>query len=239
MPFVAECLFCRGKVRVPDSAEGLSISCPRCGCSFTVVPLDDAPAEAPLPAPLPQAIAVAPAASPGSPARLQQAPNLAPADEGTQSLPPVGVLSVFLASVGLAFLSLPGLRPFTLTVGGLALAAGILGCAASGPSHRGGLFFPATGAVLGLAVLVVAGFWPGLLSPTPLAAYKETPTDLTSPRAVPVAGEGAQPAPEWVDAATHSVEQGDLRVRVMGVTVGPVMIRNLQPAPPAEPLLQI
>lgn len=36
MPFVAECVFCNGKVRVPDHAVGWSIPCPKCGSSFTV-----------------------------------------------------------------------------------------------------------------------------------------------------------------------------------------------------------
>jgi hypothetical protein len=239
MPFVSECLFCRGKVRVPDSAEGLSISCPRCGCAFTVARLADAPVEASPPA-LPQtpSATVAPAVSPGPLACLQPPQDLA-AGQGRRSLPPVGVASVFLASLGLAFLSLPALRPFTLALGGLALAAGILGWAAAGQDHRGGAFFPAAGTVLGLAVLVVAGFWPGLLSTTPPAEYKDPPPDLTSLRAVPIVGQGEQPAPEWVNAATHAVQQGDLRVRVVRAAVAPVTIGNLQPAPPPEYLLQI
>jgi hypothetical protein len=36
MPFIAECTFCQGKVRVPDTAAGLGISCPRCGNFFTL-----------------------------------------------------------------------------------------------------------------------------------------------------------------------------------------------------------
>src|SRR5262249_44558530 len=36
MAFIAECTFCYGKVRVPDGAAGMSISCPKCGNYFTL-----------------------------------------------------------------------------------------------------------------------------------------------------------------------------------------------------------
>jgi hypothetical protein len=36
MPFIAECTFCTKKMRVPDSALGASLACPRCGNYFTL-----------------------------------------------------------------------------------------------------------------------------------------------------------------------------------------------------------
>ena len=58
MPFIAECLFCKGKVRVPDSADGWSIECPRCGNSFTATPMCHPPKnlETPTPAEAPRPI---------------------------------------------------------------------------------------------------------------------------------------------------------------------------------------
>jgi hypothetical protein len=38
MPFLAECMLCRQKVRLPDKATGASIQCPRCGSYFTAAP---------------------------------------------------------------------------------------------------------------------------------------------------------------------------------------------------------
>jgi len=35
MPFVAECIMCRQKVRVPDRGAGASVQCPRCKSYFT------------------------------------------------------------------------------------------------------------------------------------------------------------------------------------------------------------
>jgi hypothetical protein len=239
MPFVAACPFCRGKVRLPDHAVGLSISCPRCGCSFTVVPLEDGPGEPSLPV-LPQVAATVlpgPAVNGCRPAVLS-AGAASDRAAGTEPgfLPLLGVVSVLLASIGLALLSLPALRPFTLALGGLALASGGLGLALGGPTQRGRVFFPAAGAVLSVPVLVIAGFWPGLLSPLPPTEYTAPPDAYTGPLAVPLAGEGTQPAPEWVDACTHYAQLGDLRVRVMRVTWGPVAFTDSARPPGGEGL---
>jgi hypothetical protein len=240
MPFIAECMFCRGKVRLPDHAVGMSITCPRCGCSFTVVPREDNPAEASVPAvPQPAALVVpAPAFSGCLPAaqRLPAVPAAAAAaDPATapagRQLPLLGVVSILLASIALALLSLPVLRPFTLGLGGLALAAGVLGLVQGGEGQRGRVLFPAAGAVLSVPVLVIASFWPGLLSPLPPAEYIAPPSGPTGPLAVPLAGEGAEPAPDWVDASKHYAQIGDLRVRVMQVRRGPAASTD-EPRPP-------
>src|SRR5438105_1226243 len=41
MPFVAECILCKHRVRVPDHALGASGRCPRCASYFTLAPADD------------------------------------------------------------------------------------------------------------------------------------------------------------------------------------------------------
>jgi hypothetical protein len=233
-PFVAECLFCHGKVRLPGHAVGMSISCPRCGCSFTVVPQEGATAEVSLPA-LPPSSAVHAALPAG-----RALPDLATSNTSAKRiLSPLGVVSVCLASIALALLSLPALRPITLVLGGLALTAGVLGLAPGGDAHRGRVVFPAAGAVLAVPVLVIAAFWPNLLNPTPPAEFTAPSPDVTGPLAVPLVGEGKQPAPEWVDASTHYAQLGDLRVRVLRVTLGPVASANREVPPGADELLQI
>jgi hypothetical protein len=42
-----------------------------------------------------------------------------------------------------------------------------------------------------------------------------------------------------VDASRDAVQQGDLRVRAVRAVVGPLTFRNAQPAPSADPFLQI
>ncbi len=237
--FVAECPFCRGKVRLPGHAVGMSIPCPRCGCAFTVVPLENTTAEASLPALPASAPLVPPGAIPGPlPAARALADLAASNTSAKRILSPLGVVSLCLASIALALLSVPALRPFTLVLGGLALAAGVLGLALGGDTHRGRVLFPAAGAVLAVPVLVVAGAWPNLLCPTPSAEYAAPPA-VTGPLAIPLVGEGAQPASEWIDASTHSAQVGDLRVRILKVTLGPAATANREMPPGADEVLQI
>src|SRR5438105_11263374 len=41
MPFVAECILCGQKLRLPDRATGASVQCPRCKSYFTAAAEDD------------------------------------------------------------------------------------------------------------------------------------------------------------------------------------------------------
>src|SRR5438105_379954 len=45
MSFIAQCIFCKHKVKVPDEALGASVRCKKCDNSFTLAPIEEAPSE--------------------------------------------------------------------------------------------------------------------------------------------------------------------------------------------------
>src|SRR3989442_1262394 len=45
MSFVAQCCFCKHKVKAPDQALGASVRCKKCESYFTLAPIEDAPPE--------------------------------------------------------------------------------------------------------------------------------------------------------------------------------------------------
>src|SRR5207302_8144162 len=45
MSFVAQCIFCKHKVKAPDEALGASVRCKKCDNSFTLAPIEKAPSE--------------------------------------------------------------------------------------------------------------------------------------------------------------------------------------------------
>src|SRR2546421_7471263 len=45
MSFVAQCVFCKHKVKAPDEALGASVRCKKCDNSFTLAPIEEAPPE--------------------------------------------------------------------------------------------------------------------------------------------------------------------------------------------------
>ncbi len=227
MPFIAECLFCHRKLRVPDHAAGWSFPCPRCGNSFTLVgspestttahPGPDAAtavSAAPLPVTAPPVMATALPPLPRVPARPRRVSYL-------------GLASFLLASLGLLCASLPPVEALSLPLAGLGLLLGGLGILlASGPA----LVLPGAGVVVSVGVLVVAGFWPELLDPTRAPAVARPGPVLQMP-----VGKGnglAQPAEEeeWVDASRDAVQQGDVRVRVLSAAVQGVDFKALGPA---------
>src|SRR5262249_30404817 len=93
MPFIAECTFCKGKVRVPDTSAGLGMSCPRCGNFFTLAATTSASAPPPrITRNARHEKAEAPRASvdgPAPPAGLaaQSARNAAPPEDHVEAVP--------------------------------------------------------------------------------------------------------------------------------------------------------
>src|SRR5262245_1977500 len=76
MPQVIACASCRGRFRVPDTAAGKQIKCPRCA-SVLRVPAGEAEAIAPEPVPS-EGITSAPPVVPALPAGLEVLPAPAP-----------------------------------------------------------------------------------------------------------------------------------------------------------------
>src|SRR5690242_15756916 len=98
MPFLAECVFCKGKVRVPDHALGRSVACPRCGSSFTLAPMVDPPslAEAKLCKPPANAATFSPVAAIPAPG-TDEAPSNDESAPQSQRAPWAGAVSMLLA----------------------------------------------------------------------------------------------------------------------------------------------
>jgi hypothetical protein len=230
MPFLAECVFCKSKVRVPDHALGRSVSCPRCGNAFTLAPMKDPPKVSKANLCQPDSVT----------ATFPPIANSAPGDE---SAPPIddpeaqiqlarwaGALSLFFASAAAICLSFPLLRPATLSLGALSLACGLVGLATA----RGPAIPAAVGLVVSLAALVIAGFWPYLLTMTaPPETVKDTaPVDTRRIEAVAVDGQPADAPRGWLDASKYNVQQGDFRVHVQSVVVRPPFESARRKAPP-------
>jgi hypothetical protein len=238
MPFIAECQFCRRKVRAPDHAVGSSISCPDCGSYFTLLPTGHAAAAHTADAPAGQRRRRSAAVTPGLLER--EDPSGAPTDDesppssaptGGSRLNPVAVAALFLGGLALLFASLPGLDLLTLPCGGLGLILGLAGTLRARASGRG-LFLSAAGAGLSAAVLLVACLWPGVFNPLKGHRADTAGQESKQPRVVPVgravARRESAPVEEgaWVDASQDAVQVGDLRVRVLAAAVRTVSFKD-------------
>jgi hypothetical protein len=241
MPFLAECLFCKGKVRVPDHALGQSLTCPRCASAFTLVPMENPPeiSEAKL-IRLPATAGTLPTftATPDA----NDAPGLEEPQEKDDPRPPIqpavfaGALAFFLASAAAVCLSFPSLRAVTLCLSSLAAVGGLVAWRTA-PGSRA--WIPAAGTTLSLPVLLVATFWPYMLStsvPPPRHTGDLGPLDKRPIVAVAIEGEKEEPAPPWIDAAKFCAQQGDMRVRVLSAGVEPRPGHRPKNSPP---LLQL
>ena len=83
MPFVAECILCGQKVRLPDRASGASVQCPRCKSYFTAAAEDDR-----LPANPHHIASIAAQAKTDTPLAPTTRPVPPPADDDPADAPP-------------------------------------------------------------------------------------------------------------------------------------------------------
>lgn len=216
MPFITACTYCQGKIRVPDRALGVSLTCPRCANAFTIVPFDEHSATV--------AVVAAPL----------ELPKLPPPPVVVESAEPkkgwqvdrVALASCLCGSVGLLLAGSSSLHGAALGLAGLGLLIGSFGLLIV-PDERGrGQLWRGAGSVLSAAVLVLGVFWPGLLHnvwPTS-AAQQHDEAGLTS---ISFGKGGTQAdAAEWVDASSRAAMQGDVRVRIVSVGVGPVRLTD-------------
>jgi hypothetical protein len=145
----------------------------------------------------------------------------------------VGALALFFASAGAGCLSFPQLRLVSLTLGGVSVACAV-GAWVAWPKNRGAT--PILGGLLSLPVLLVAGFWPHLLSTTPpVSPFLDDdsfPLDSRRVVAVAIGGDVQEPPGEWIDAAKFNAQQGDLRVRILSVEVKQTKETQGPKAPP-------
>lgn len=262
MPFIAECPFCSGKVRVPTSAEGQSAECPRCGDSFTLVPMLNPPregSEPPRPAgpridppsrstPHRMPAVAAPSTETSVPATAVDRPATPPRD--TTPVPPRVLNPPRPRAVppprrrpapG------PGLGAFVL--GGLALALFALPATSL-------LAWPLAGLGLLLGVVGLSSWttaegkslYPLVGTAVCLAALgmgawglatRVPPRSDEPPRATTaVQATGAAPVPveegEWIDVRRGAVRLHDISVRVAGVRVGPPQFKDTRRQRPSR-----
>jgi hypothetical protein len=240
MPFIAECLFCHGKLRAPDHAAGWSVPCPTCGNQFTLVPMAHPPEHYKV-----TTAAGAPATPAAAAAGLVHADSQAALPPRVQPLPPppfvaaeeaaarsgpryLGVAALFLGSVALLCAYLPGPDVLTLPCSGLGLAAGLAGVLWALSLARPPIL-PLAGTVVSGVVLAIACLWPGVFNPL-YGGRADQPTN--QPRAVPMGrgstGRSEAPAAEdaWVDASHEAEQRGDVRVRVLAVAVRAVPFKD-------------
>ena len=236
MSFAARCPFCHVLVSgVPVEHEGGSISCPRCENYFTLAAAADLPTRIQRRA---RSRIMADLADHEIAEERDAAPALASAsttpgevaDEASegQRFNPFGVLAFLLATVALFCASVPGARflmvPLACT--GLLLAA--LGTTLSG-ARKAGLGLVAAGFGVSLFVLVSVGFWPSLLHLPAPALENQASSDVQTVYHEPKPHSFQRLAPkesEWVDATQDAVQQAGVRVRITGVAVGPVVVKD-------------
>jgi hypothetical protein len=216
MPFVAECILCRQKVRLPDHATGASVCCPRCGNYFTAAAEHSRaaaarygdPAPIHLPAPGSQAaVSVADesddvdaaddaevAATPPSPV---PAPTHSPAIVVLPTMPrrrrrrgvdPLGLVSLLVAAAALGCAASFALGQLVVPLAAGGLVLGLIGVLAAFMSDRPRYLMATTSCLANVAIVIVGVFFPVLLGPAYQLAHASTEPDVIVPRAVPLAG---------------------------------------------------
>ena len=239
MPFVAECVFCRQKVRVPDGAHGSSVECPRCASYFTLVPADQSAravkrhVEMPVVAP---PAAVTTTADPESPqpapvahrVAIVSADESAGATTGKRGVDPTGLAALLLGGAALLMASSSYTGAFVIPAAALAALTGLAGLFVGLTSPKPRWVLSAAGSAVAAGVLLVAWVSPGMLGPAYDRSRQPVQGPLPVARAVPLPGQSAAaPADgDWADATRFALQVGDVRVQVVGAEVRPVEVQS-------------
>ena len=244
VPFTAVCPHCReARLQAPYKKRGKLVDCPKCGRPFMLVPEDEhtaplvdydldapgterrkrtTPASEPAPAvataaPEPTAPATADPTTTVPPGELAPTLFAAPPERKDADVP-LRLALVGLALVGFAVLA--SQFPYGRIVGTALAVLGLLlaGVSLLGLEKRPWLGWAGVGVNLfALLLLVVLPSWLGVTDWTPQDNPDAGPKPVTA-----VGRDGSLPRPaEWVDAGQAVWEQGDVRVAVTSVTVGP------------------
>jgi hypothetical protein len=238
MPFVAECPFCRTKMRVPDHVAGVSYPCPTCGDSFTLAPRSD-----PMPGTEPPAALITrPFVVPEAPAEPKPQRDAPPETEDSFWHPPkrqvrwvepIGLMAFACAAAGLLTSTTYQTQRWALPLAGLAAVLGGAGvCWAVARQRRAGLVWSGLGGTVGLALAVIILGWPWLLRMEPVRWRLGTAPAVGNPQALefePGKRSYLESAPEWLDASRQAFQQDDWRVRIISAEVAPVPYRNPPP----------
>jgi hypothetical protein len=233
MPFVAQCLFCETKVRVPDESEGMSLDCPRCGNSFTVAPMRVQPEVTAAKLRPPPAAATA-AATVLAGVR-QQEENRDPAAPPPVIAPPeewrrpwlfpyelIGGVGLLCAGLGAGAAPLPGWQKIAAGLGGAGLVLGLIGCVVAKKPDRGGWLRPAAAVVIGAVVVVLALVWPDFLGGgPPLGDNTPRPFGRDVP---PVEATPPAMSPEATKTSIGVFALGTTRITITSVYTAPIKV---------------
>jgi hypothetical protein len=202
------------------------VPCPHCGNSFTLVAAANAPEagqavlvppSSALSAAAPTHVAVAAGRGPSRPPAVARVPTKA------SRVGLLGPAAFCLGGVALVLASFPPLDMLTIPLSGAGAVVGLLGITFAQASGRG-MRLSVVGSLLCVPVLVLALFWPTVLNPTHMGRATVAGPDPGQVLAIPIGKEEGRPVgdaedPEWVDAGKESVQQGDVRVRVLSALV--------------------
>jgi hypothetical protein len=155
----------------------------------------------------------------------------------------LGVAACLAGGVGLVAGSVAPVAFLTRPLSGVGVALGLLGVlSATGGRPRGPLFAVA-GAVLSGLVLGVSLLAPSVLGPRYEASRLRSDYDPDAVRVVPLrldpGGSEGLEHDGYADASRAAVQQGFIRVRVTGATLGPLSSREPKRKPTAQPYLSV
>lgn len=263
MPIPITCSTCGARMRAPDNTSGRKTKCPKCGAALTVPEtVVDAPESCSKPVAAshlktrPASDAQRTVATPGA---LLPAPQPFEFDQQTavphSQLPPVVVYppSGAAHSLGIASLVIGVLSFFVcwipllgMVVSGLGLALGMGGLILAIARRGSGVGFAIAGSGLSLVTLLICLLWTTAIgsafSTMDKALNRQTKTNQTPIDAkndVHAAGPEKKVDQEWPDATTSAVEQDNIQVRVVGVTIDFVQGKSFGDFKSQEKLLKI
>lgn len=245
MPFVAECILCRQKVRLPDRSAGASVECPRCHSYFTAAPEHNvAPAaKRPQPTPIPVATAAAVAQpAPPPPAKGSDAPPTAlPVPEASAPAPrllmplaaprprparhsfdPIGLAAIALCLAALACVWFYALCFLVIPLTVIGVLTGLVALVVGLLADRPRFVVASAGCIANVLVLGIALLAPSRLGPTYLLSRAREQAEVVVPRAVALAGKkvrAGEETAEWPDASRFAVQVKKVRIQVVDATV--------------------
>lgn len=219
------CPFCDAKYRSPWKKLYTAMTCQKCGQQFILTQPGEPPLSPTDPLAQPSHASADTDPAPVLVAATDVAP--VPVQPGSRGDAPLAL--ALLAAVCFGLAALATLAPYGRFASVVLASLGVLFASLSllGLEKRVWLGWTTAGLNgLYLGLVLVAPAWFGLVGWTPQDDPELAPKPVTS-----VGRDGSLPRPaDWVDASSAVWDQGDIRVAVTTVTIGPVNPRATDPA---------